>query len=78
MGSSKNESQILQWGFPADLFPLKLYHKSPAPALPTVTIVPSLINSLEEKDLSNQTNLECSAEVSKIKEKKNRVGHLLR
>lgn len=77
--STSAHSQVLQGGFQAVLFPLRLYYKSPAPALLTVTIIPSLINSLEKKDLSNQTNLECSAEVSRLKRRKiGSANYLLR
>lgn len=55
---------------PEYLFPLRLCNESPAPASLTVAAVPSLINSLEKKGLSNQTNLGCSAEVSRLKRRK--------
>lgn len=63
-------------GFGAVLFILRLYYESPAPVLLTVSIVLSLIKSLEWKDLSNQTNSGTLCRGKQIKEKKNRVNQL--
>lgn len=63
-------------GFWALLLILRLYYASPAPALLTVSLVLSLIKSLEWKDLSYQTNSGMLCRGKQIKEKKNRVSQL--
>lgn len=63
-------------GFRAVFFTSRLHYGSPSFALLSVSVVLSLIKSLEWKDLPNQTNSGTVCRGKQIKEKKNKVSQL--
>lgn len=75
-GCGKTNPQVLQWGLLANLIHIEAILRITCSCTADVSIVLSLIKSLEWKDLSTQTNSGMLCRGKQIKEKKNRVNQL--